>query len=159
MRTKASLAGHPVHTILVPLPIGLFTAALVFDLIHVGTGRPGWAVVALWDIAAGIVGALVAAVPGLVDCLTLRQPVRRIGTWHLALNLTLVGVFGLNLLARTEAGRGIVGAGMAVPLALTVLGVALMMVSGWLGGEMVYVHRVGVQERGERAPRIDRRAA
>jgi uncharacterized membrane protein len=155
MQTKASIARHPVHTMLVPVPIGLFTAALVFDLLHVGTGRPSWGPVAFWVIAAGLVGALLAAVPGLIDYTGLRGPARRIATWHLVMNLTLVGLFAVNLWLRTGSG-----AGMAVPLALSLVGVALMFASGWLGGEMVYRHRVGVEEAGERDPRrIDRRAA
>jgi uncharacterized membrane protein len=145
---------------LVPLPIGLFIAALVFDLIYVGTGRQGWAVVAFWDIAAGIVGALIAAVPGLIDYWTLQGPARRIGNWHLGLNLSLVGVFGLDLLVRMPWARPTVGAGHGLPLALTVVGVVILLVSGWLGGEMVYAHRVGVAEpERERRLRYPRRVA
>jgi uncharacterized membrane protein len=145
---------------LVPLPIGLFTAALVFDLLRVGTERPGWAVVAFWCIAAGLVGGLLAALPGLIDYTGLRGRARQIATWHLGMNLTLVGLFAVNLWLRTESGRAVAGPGMGLPLALSIAGVALMFVSGWLGGEMVYRHRVGVEEPGERdVRRIDRRAA
>jgi uncharacterized membrane protein len=145
---------------LVPLPIGLFTAALVFDLLRVGTDRPGWGDVAFWCIAAGLVGGLLAALPGLIDYTGLRGPARRIATWHLAMNLTLVALFAVNLWLRTESGRAVAGPGMGLPLALSIAGVALMSVSGWLGGEMVYRHRVGVEEPGERdVRRIDRRAA
>jgi uncharacterized membrane protein len=51
------------------------------------------------------------------------------------------------------------GPGSEVPLTLTVVGVALLLVSGWLGGEMVYRHRVGVEEAAQRPTRHDRRAA
>jgi uncharacterized membrane protein len=160
MQTKASIASHPVHTMLVPLPIGLFTGALVFDLLHVGTGQPGWGLVAFWVIAAGLVGALLAAVPGLIDYSGLRGPARRIATWHLAMNLTLVGLFALNLWLRTGPGQAPIGPGLGIPLALTIVGVALMFASGWLGGEMVYRHRVGVEEAGGRdLRRVGRRAA
>lgn len=159
MQTKASIARHPVHTMLVPLPIGLFTAALVFDLLHVGTGRPAWGSVAFWNIAAGIAGALLAAVPGLIDYSGLVGVARRIATWHLAMNLALVGLFALNLWLRTGPGQAVIGPGMGIPLALTIAGVALMFASGWLGGEMVYRHRVGVEERGDRDRRTLGRAA
>jgi uncharacterized membrane protein len=162
MQTPASVARHPIHTMLVPVPIGLFLAALVFDLAYVGTARQGWAVVAFWDIAVGIVGALIAAVPGLIDYWTLEGPARRIANWHLALNLTLVGVFALDLLIRTPWARPIAGAGHGLPLGLTIAGVVIMLVSGWLGGELVYAHRVGVAEPERdraRAARLPRRAA
>ncbi|MGH7263332.1 MAG: DUF2231 domain-containing protein [Candidatus Rokuibacteriota bacterium] len=159
METPASVAKHPIHAMLVPIPTGLFLAALVFDLAYLVTGRSDWSVIAFWDIAAGLAGALLAAVPGLIDYLWLRQPARRVGTWHMAINLTVVAVFAANLLARTEAGRAVLGPGSEVPLTLTVVGVALLLVSGWLGGEMVYRHRVGVEEPLQRLTRHDRRVA
>jgi uncharacterized membrane protein len=76
------------------------------------------------------------------------------------LNLTVVSLFVLNLLARTQAGRSVIGPGMGVPLTLTILAVGLLFVSGWLGAEMVYGHGVGVGERSNRTIRpVDRRAA
>jgi uncharacterized membrane protein len=145
---------------LVPLPIGLFTAALVFDVLRVATDRPGWGTVSFWCIAAGLVGGLLAALPGLIDYTGLRGPARRIATYHLAMNLTLVALFAVNLWLRTASGQAVAGPGMGLRLALSIVGVALMFVSGWLGGEMVYRHRVGVEEPGERdVRRLDRRAA
>jgi uncharacterized membrane protein len=71
------------------------------------------------------------------------------------MNLTLVGLFAVNLWLRTGSGSG-----LGIPVTLTIVGVALMFASGWLGGEMVYRHRVGVEEAGEREPRrFDRRVA
>ena len=62
MRTPASIAGHPIHPMLVPIPIGLWVFSLVCDIVFtVGGKNPDWATVALFTMGGGIVGALLAA--------------------------------------------------------------------------------------------------
>jgi len=146
MRTPASVKGHPIHAILVSLPIGLFVFSLVSDLLLVaGLGGGDWAVVARCTLAAGIVTALLAAIPGFVDYLSLSGRPRRIATWHMLLNLTVIGVFTMDFLLRLRTDPY-----DKVPVVFSAIGVSLLAVSGWLGGEMVYRHGVGVDERAER---------
>jgi len=146
MRTPASVKGHPIHAILVSLPIGLFVFSLVSDLLLVaGLGGGDWAVVARCTLAAGIVTALLAAIPGFVDYLSLSGRPRRIATWHMLLNLTVVGVFTMDFLLRLRTDPY-----DKVPVVFSAIGVSLLAVSGWLGGEMVHRHGVGVDERAER---------
>lgn len=138
MATPASIKGHPLHTILVPLAIGLWVFALVADIAAALTGNHDWHIVAFYSIGGGVAGALLAAVPGFIDLFSMKDPdVRKIGFVHMGLNLAAVVVFALNLVLR-------MGPGHDGPILLTVLGVALIGVSGWLGGEMVYRHGVGV---------------
>ena len=146
MKTPASIKGHPLHAILVAFPIGLLVFSLVCDLLLVaGLGGGDWAVVARCTLAAGIVTALLAALPGFVDYLSLSGRPRRIATWHMLLNLTVVGVFTVDFLLRLRTDPY-----DKVPVAFSAIGVALLAVSGWLGGELVYRHGVGVDERAER---------
>jgi uncharacterized membrane protein len=142
MRSPASFKGHPIHPMLVPLPIGLWMFALVADVVTwSGRGGETWAAAARIAVAVGVAGALVAALPGLIDLLSLKDPpVRKLGLWHMALNLAAVAVFTWNFWVRWQAAPA-----SEPPLLLTVLGVALIGVSGWLGGEMVYVHGVAVE--------------
>jgi uncharacterized membrane protein len=146
MHTRASIADHPVHPMLVVFPIGLFLTALVFDIMGAATGNPVWETLAFYDIAAGVIGGLVAALPGFVDYFTLRGEARRLGNWHMILNLGVVALFAVNWYLRTDAGHRWVGAGSRVPLALTIIGAVILAVSGWIGGHLVYVHRVGVAQ-------------
>jgi len=67
MEGRAKLLGHPIHPMLIVLPLGLFIAAVVFDALYLWRGSPTFATVAYWNIAAGVVGGLLAAVFGLIE--------------------------------------------------------------------------------------------
>ena len=80
MRTPANVAGHPIHPMLVTIPIGLWIFSLVCDFIAMRSASPEtWNVVALYALVGGIVGALVAAIPGLIDLVSLRDPAINVG--------------------------------------------------------------------------------
>jgi uncharacterized membrane protein len=143
--TSARVAKHPIHPMLVVLPIGLWITALVFDVIHALTGHPTMRTAAFWNVGAGVVGALLAAIPGFVDWLSLSGRAARLGTYHMLLNLGAVAVFAVNWFVRTR-----VAGDSPVPLILSIVGVIGIAISGWLGGELVYVHRVGVEEEADR---------
>ena len=141
MTTPASIKGHPLHTILVAVPIGLWVFALVADLAASSAGSVEWMTVAFYCIVGGVVGALLAAVPGLIDLVALPAGVARtIGIRHMVLNLAAVGVFAVNGWVRWSA------LDHAGPWWLTAAGIVLIGFSGWLGGEMVYRYRVGVAD-------------
>jgi uncharacterized membrane protein len=156
-QTRARIAKHPIHPMLVVFPIGLWVAALVFDIVHAFTGNPLWRTLAFWNIAGGIVGALAAAVPGLIDYREMQGRARRIANWHMALNFGVTGLFVVNWLLRARWGEQFVSADSWIPLALSIIGNVVLAVSGWLGGEMVYVERVGVAEHRDAAADTPRR--
>ena len=136
------VAKHPIHPMLVPLPIGLWVFSFVADVIFLmGWGGPVWNDVAFYTMIGGTVGALLAAPFGLLDFLSLHdRATRRIGMMHMSLNLVIVAMFAANiwLRMRTVTGEGL-------PVTLSAIAVLLLLGSGWLGGEMVYVHGAGVQ--------------
>ena len=140
MRIKASVAGHPVHPMLVPLPIGLWIFSLVCDLIFFANGNAIWSTLALYSMMGGVIGALLAALPGLFDLYNMeRSEAKTIGLWHMSINLSLVTLYVLNFLWRLNSETAAIG-----PLVLSIVAVLMLAFSGWLGGEMVYVHGVGV---------------
>jgi uncharacterized membrane protein len=143
MSSRASIAQHPLHPMLVPFPIALWIFSLVGDLIYaLGWGGPVWNDIAFYSMLGGVIGALAAAVPGLIDYLTISdRTVKKVAMTHMILNLILVAMFAVNLWLRMT-----LPADAAFPVILSAIGIALLGVSGWLGGELVYVHRVGVAE-------------
>ena len=148
-QTRARISRHPIHPMLVVFPIGLWVAALVFDVVHLVTGNPVWRTLAFWNIAGGIVGALAAAVPGLIDYTEMQGRARRIANWHMAMNFGVTALFVVNWLLRSRWGEQFISTDSWIPFALSVIGNVIVGVSGWLGGEMVYVERVGVAEHRE----------
>jgi len=150
--TPASVDKHPLHPILVAFPIGLWLFSLVCDLVHQFGHEKIWSVMAWYAMVAGLLGALAAAVPGVIDFFAITDPrAGRVALLHLAVNAGLVLLFGVNAWLRT-----LLSPTSMVPLLLSVVGIAGLTVSGWLGGELVYVHRVGVVGNGMALRRIKR---
>jgi uncharacterized membrane protein len=147
MRSKMSVGGHPIHPMLVALPIGLIVWTLVADLIYAVSGRVLWYDIAYWSGVAGVITGLAAALPGVGDyaLLPLSPQVRRLATAHMALNVLAIALLAIAafLMADYRAASG--GAWIAV-LALHAIVNALIAASGWLGGELVYRHRLAVEE-------------
>ena len=140
MRTPASIHGHPIHPMLVPIAIGGFVLSFAADLCGLATGAAEpWATLALYTMLGGIAGALVAAVPGLIDLLSLPAAIRSTGIAHMAINLAVVALYAVNAWLRTGEGAS------RLPLALSALAILMLLVSGWLGGKMVFEKGVGVQ--------------
>jgi uncharacterized membrane protein len=141
MSSPASIKDHPIHPMLVTLPIGLWVFALVSDIVSASGGAPAWRTVAFYCIAGGIVGALLAALPGVIDYLSIHEAeMKRIGTYHLLVNLSAVLIFSINLWSRLRLPET-----SPVPLFLSIVGVLGIGIGGWLGGKMVYVKGMAVQ--------------
>jgi uncharacterized membrane protein len=138
---------------LIPFPFALWTFSLVADLIYLWRGNPVWKDwIAFYTLAAGIIGAALAAVPGIVDYFSLKDPkVSKIAAWHARLNVLALLIFAGSFYLRTANGSQVVNGNFTIPVALSVVGVILISISGWLGGDMVYVHHVAVEpEQGAR---------
>jgi uncharacterized membrane protein len=144
------MGGHPVHPMLIPFPIALWIFSLVADVIYLWRQHDVWRdYIAFYALLAGILGAVAAAVPGFVDWLSITDSgVKKIANWHARLNVIALIVFVVDFYLRTTSGARWVGGSYTIPLLLSVLGVILIIISGWLGGEMVYVHGVAVEPQG-----------
>src|SRR3954463_4847688 len=142
MRTPANVARHPINPMLVTLPIGMWVLSLACDIIAAFVSNPAaWKTVALYAMVGGLIGALAAALFGLIDLLSLPADIRPTALTHMAINLVVVALFVVDAWLRIgDPG----GTGGTLPVWLSVIAVALLVVSGWLGGKMVYLHGVAV---------------
>ena len=104
MESRAKLFGHPIHPMLIPFPLALLTTAVIFDVIHLITGTSLWAEIGYWNIAAGVIGGIVAAGFGLIDWLAIptRTRAKMVGLWHGLGNLVVVVLFGASWLIRID---------------------------------------------------------
>lgn len=145
MRTRASVAGHPIHAMLIVFPVGLFIFSLICDLVSLCVADAAtWTIVALYTMIGGFIGALIAAIPGLIDLLSLTDArVKKIAITHMSINLVAVALYAINIWLRLQGSPT-----ASTPLVLSVIAVLGLAVSGWLGGEMVHVHGVGVSREG-----------
>src|SRR5918998_4156011 len=142
MEAKAKLFGHAIHPILIVYPLGLLSAAVIFDVIYLLTANPTWTTVSFWMIAAGIIGGLLAAVFGLIDYLKIPSGTRasRIGLLHGLTNLFVMILFIASWLLRRYSPE----VPSTAAFALSFIGVAASLLGGWLGGELVERLGVGV---------------
>src|SRR5687768_12473495 len=145
MESRAKLLGHPIHPMLIVLPLGLFIAAVMFDALYLWLGSLTFATVAYWNIAAGVVGGLLAAVFGLIDWLAIPSGTRakRIGLLHGGSNVLVVLIFALVWLMRGNTADATPTTNLFL---IEVVGLALGSFAGWLGGELVDRLGVGVDD-------------
>src|SRR5947209_17904109 len=143
MESRTKVAGHPLHPMLIVFPLGLFIAAVVFDIIYMVTNNTALAQVSFWNIAGGIVGGLLAAIFGLADWLGIPANTRakKIGLYHGGGNVLIVALFAVSWLMRLNAANN---APNTVAFVLAVVAILLGVVTGWLGGELVDRLGVGV---------------
>ncbi len=142
LRSKASIKGHPIHPMLVPFPIAFFTGALVTDIIYWRTAEMMWSHFSAWLIMAGLIMGTLAAIAGLTDFSSNRGIRSQRPAWPHALgNILAMVIAFINMLVHSRDGwTSVVPTG----LILSAIVVIILMVTGWLGGALVYRHGVGV---------------
>ena len=140
MRSKMAIAGHPIHPMLVAIPIGLFAWTLVSDIVYVVEDKDHmWYDIAFWTGIAAWISALVAALPGIGDLLAvaLKTDARQMAVLHMIINVTVVALFIVAMLLMLDDGA-LSGGDLTLVIVLHAIGVGLLLISGWIGGEMVY---------------------
>ena len=135
--------GEPLHAALTDVPIGAWTAAMVFDALEMINSRHEFAVAADTSVVIGLAGAASAAITGVTDWSDVDPPARRLGLIHGLLNVGATALFATSLIMRKKRARN-QGRGFAA------LGYALMTFSAHLGGKMVYEHQSGSGSHGRR---------
>ncbi|MFD1140565.1 DUF2231 domain-containing protein [Larkinella insperata] len=143
MESKAKVLGHPAHPILIVFPLGLLATSVIFSLIYLFTDNDTMSVVSYWMTVAGILGGLVAAVPGVVDWIAIPSGTRakRVGAIHGLGNVVVLVLFVLSWLLRRDEPSYVPS---TLALIISLLAFVIAGVTGWLGGELVDRLGVGV---------------
>ncbi len=146
MRSRAALGGHPIHPMLVPIPIGLFVWTLVADIVYLATGKEQmWYDIAFWSGIAAWISALVAALPGFVDFLLMavRSDARDLAVYHMLMNVTIVALYFVAMMLMLD-NNAVDGGALTGVVVLHAIGSGMLLVSGWIGGEMVFRHHLAI---------------
>jgi uncharacterized membrane protein len=143
---KGKWLGHPLHPILVHVPMAMWPGALVFDLLsQLKIGGNAMVRLSFYAISFGLVVSLGAVPTGLVDWSGIKKekPAWKIGLYHMVLNLLAAALFAVNLGLRVQDFRDapVVSAGK---LAMSIVGTALLIGSAYLGGRMTYEYGISV---------------
>lgn len=156
MKSKASIGGHPLHPMLILVPAGGVLFTVLFDLIHLASGDDTWWYATRPILSVALVGGVIAALPGLVDFVSVVPKGRPTGIAlaHMGLNIGLLVAIGLNSWLRWHAFEPILG---TPGIWLSLLAAVILGVSGWLGWTLVQKHHIGVLEinEGGDAPMLD----
>lgn len=136
--------GHPFHPVLVTVPIGAWVSSIVLDVAALAGDNAALAEASLWLIGIGILGALAAALFGLLDLSTIPRgtPAFKTGIMHMSLNLVAVALFAVGFLIRYADDE-------SVPMSafiLSLVAAAILGASGWLGGKLAYHYGVRVAD-------------
>ncbi len=147
--STAAIFGHPIHPMLVVFPIGFLVGALATDLAFWGTSDPFWARASEWLLGAGVVMGVLAAVAGLIEFVTISRVRSLAAGWvHFLGNATAIQLSLWNLLQRMAGDHG----AMVLPfgIILSAVVVLIFLLTGWLGGELVFRHHIGmIDDRSE----------
>jgi uncharacterized membrane protein/nitrite reductase/ring-hydroxylating ferredoxin subunit len=146
MLSKANIQSHPIHPMIVAFPIGLWVTSFIFDLIGAASHEQAYFLASFYMIVAGCVGAVLAAVPGVIDLFGAIPPkssARSRGYIHGSLN-TAALLFFIYTAWRRGGPSGVAD---NVAIVASAAGVILIAISGWLGGTLVYRNQIGVDHR------------
>jgi uncharacterized membrane protein len=145
MESRIKFLGHPVHPMLIVYPLGLLSAAVIFDVLYLATGNADLATFSFWAMAAGLVGGLAAAIFGLIDWMAIPKGTRarRVGAVHGGGNVIVVLLFAASFLMRTNDAAYLPD---TLPFIVALVGAGIALVTAWLGGELVYRLRVAVDD-------------
>src|SRR4051812_41405082 len=140
--STAAVGGHPIPPLMIPFPIAFLCGALATDLAYHATADGFWARASFWLTLAGLTTGVLAAVLGLIDFLTIRRARSLAAGWvHFLGNATVLGLALASVLLRwSDFEAAVFPAGLSLSAAIT----ALLFLTGWLGGELSYRHRIGV---------------
>jgi uncharacterized membrane protein len=145
MYSKIKLAGHPIHPMLVAFPIAFYAAALVCYIVYNSNMDVFWFKVAYVANAAGVIMAVVAALPGFLDWLFIPAATKpkKTGLFHMICNVTALLLYGICILQQKDKWND-ANPDIGMAIVLTGAGFVITLIAGFLGWTLVQKHHVGV---------------
>jgi uncharacterized membrane protein/nitrite reductase/ring-hydroxylating ferredoxin subunit len=145
MKSRASIKGHPIHPVLIAFPVAFFTGTIVFDILSLIFVDVVFWVTAYYMQLAGIIGGVIAAIPGIIDYFYTVPPQssgKKRAAKHGLINSSALILFTIAILLKKDPGIL-----PPVVMVLEVIAIVLLSIGGWLGGTLVYRNQIGVDPR------------
>jgi uncharacterized membrane protein len=140
--SSVSIAGHPIHPILVIFPVAFLSGAAGSDLGYWLTADFFWARVSVWLIGLGGLAGILAALVGMFDFIKVKKVRRRTAGWaHMLINVTALILTFVNLGLRLDNPEATI---VPIGISLSLVVATLLAVGGWYGGELSFRHKIGV---------------
>jgi uncharacterized membrane protein len=137
-----AIAGHPLHAMMVTFPIAFLMSVAATDIAWILLQDEFWARASLWLVGAGAITALAAGLAGTIELLIIPGVRRRGASWsHFVAAVTLISIAFTNWFLRLAGPEEMI---FPWGLMLSLLGAAMVGVSGWLGANLVFEHQIGV---------------
>jgi uncharacterized membrane protein len=156
IKNAPRLRGHSAHPPLTDFPIALLAISLAWDIVAISTGSDVWWQFAFWSQVAGLIVIVPTALTGFIEYIVLPEghPASGTATRHMLVMITATLPYIGSVIARGGTAAP-TGTKLVVAIALNVLGLVLLMLGGWLGGELVARHGLGTAaERTELASEV-----
>jgi uncharacterized membrane protein len=153
MYSKATIHGHPIHPMLVAFPITFYTlSVLSFALYGLAAASSGfWYRLGFFSTYAGLITAVIAAVPGLIDLaygIPRHTAANTRGLWHASLNSIALLFFAISGFLIRGTWR-VFPDSVAAPFALSLIGWSIALAAAYQGWELIATHKVGVHMTAE----------
>jgi uncharacterized membrane protein/nitrite reductase/ring-hydroxylating ferredoxin subunit len=145
LKSKANIKGHPLHPILVSFPIAFFTGGFLLDVVSLSTGKDSYAQAAVYSVTGGLIFAVIAAIPGIIDyyyTVPSKSSAKKRAAKHGLINVAALLVFTVSLFLRFKNDTS-----LAMLAGIEGVGVALVTVAGWLGGTLVTRNQISIDHR------------
>lgn len=145
--SSVAILGHPIHPVIVIFPVAFLSAAAGADVGYWLTKSEFWAEASIWLIGGGLLAGIAAAVVGMLDFIRIPRVRNRMAGWaHMWLNVAVLALSAVNFVIRLVYVETII---LPIGLILSLAVAALLMPSGWYGGELTFRHKVGIVGPGE----------
>lgn len=136
-----SIAGHPVHAMLVSFPVAFTLAGLASDLAFWWTADPFWARVSMWVIGASFILGSLAGLAGTMDFMLVHKMRRHVTTWnHFIAAVMLISLLAANWWYRVDDPQAAI---LPWGLFMSAVSAISLSVVGWFGGKLVFHHNIG----------------
>jgi uncharacterized membrane protein len=145
MKSRAHYKGHPLHPMLIAFPVAFLTGTLIFDSLGLILDNATLVNAAMYMEITGIIGGLLAAIPGAIDYFYTVPPessAKKRATKHALFNVSMLIVFAIAFIYRQKEDAALI-----IIIGIEIIGMVLISIAGWLGATLVYRNQIGVNPR------------